>query len=50
VIGSGNLIAIVLLGGVGIIAAAILIIRKMKSSKNTRVTEGGEENDQNAKA
>lgn len=49
-IGSGNLIAIVLLGGVGIIAAAILIIRKMKSSKNTRVTEGGEENDQNAKA
>ena len=50
VIGSGNLIAIVLLGSVGIIAAAILIIRKMKSSKNTRVTEGGEENDQNAKA
>lgn len=50
VIGSGNLIAIVLLGGVGIIAAAILIIRKTKRSKNTRVTEGGEENDKNAKA
>lgn len=50
VIGNGSLIVIVLLGGVGIIAAAILIICKTKSSKNTRVTEGGEENDQNSKA
>lgn len=50
VIGNGNLIAIVLLGGVGIITAAILIVRKIKHSKNTRVTEGGEENDQNSKA